>query len=106
MEIQTGNGTDRMETGMSRRRTWGPDDRSDSREVQLLVRCEGNRWLGAGLLDGYLRLTRIFTATINGIHLVNDFTTLESVPLGPYQCPNHKDGHRMTRSVCATPSIG
>jgi hypothetical protein len=79
---------------MSKRRTWGPDDRSASPEIQLMVRCQGNRWVGAGLQDGLLYVTRIFTASINDIHLVNDFTTYTG-PLGPYQCPNHKGGHRI-----------
>jgi hypothetical protein len=81
-----------MENVMSRRRTWGPEDPSDSREIQLHVRCRRNRFVGAGLQDGSVYVTRIFTAPIKDIHLATDFTMVEGVP---YHCPNHKDGHRL-----------
>jgi hypothetical protein len=59
-----------------------------------MLRCQGNRILGAGLQDSYwLHLTQIFDLNIQtSTGLLNSFTA-ESGPLGPYQCPNHKDGH-------------
>jgi hypothetical protein len=85
-----------MEAAVSRRQTWGRDARSDATEIQVMVRCQGNRVIGAGLQEGWLHLTQIsnLPVRVRGIGLLNNFTW-ESGPLGPYQCPHHKEGHRI-----------
>jgi hypothetical protein len=79
---------------VSRRQTWGRDARSDADEIQVLVRCQDSRIIGAGVQAGKLTITRIFSPphAIN-VRLSNDFTTSESGPMGPYRCPNHKQDH-------------
>jgi hypothetical protein len=87
-----------MEAAVSRRQTWGRDARSDAPEVQVMVRCQGNRVIGAGLQDGLLHLTQIFNPPAKYTRLYTrllDNCTCESEPLGPYKCPNHKEGHRI-----------
>ncbi len=95
---------------MSRRQTWGRDARSDAAEIQVMVRCQGNRVIGAGLKAEWLHLTRIFSRRAVGTRLLppavgtrllHEFTREYGppgpyeVPLGPFECPNHKEGHRI-----------
>jgi hypothetical protein len=82
-----------MEDIMSRRQTWGRDARSDTAEIQVMVRCQGNRVIGAGLQAGKLYLKRIFSPPGISTQLLNYVTEVESGPIGTYPCPNHKEGH-------------
>jgi hypothetical protein len=87
-----------MGAAVSSRQTWDRDARSDAAEIQVMVRCQGNRVLGAGLQDGLLHLTQIFNPPAKYTRLYTrllDNFALESEPLGPYKCPNHKEGHRV-----------
>ena len=45
----SGAGQDRMDAAVSRRQTWGRDARSDAAEIQVMVRCQGNRVIGTSL---------------------------------------------------------
>src|SRR5688500_1356417 len=85
--------TNRMEAAVSRRKTWGRDARSDAAEIQVMVRCQDNRVVGAGLQAGKLRLIRIFSPPGISTQLLNYVTEVESGPVGTYQCPNHQEGH-------------
>ena len=78
---------------MSRRQTWGHDARSDAAEIQVMVRCQGNRVIGAGLEADRLHLLRIFSPPGISTQLLNYVTEVESGPIGLYPCPNHKEGH-------------
>ena len=78
---------------MSRRQTWGRDARSDAAEIQVMVRCQGNRVIGAGLQAGELYLIRISPRAIS-TRLLNYVTSAPGL-LGTYPCPNHKEGHRI-----------
>ena len=78
---------------MSRRQTWGRDARSDAAEIQVMVRCQGNRVIGAGLQAGQLYLIRISPRAIS-TRLLN-YVTSAPGPLGAYPCPNHEEGHRI-----------
>jgi hypothetical protein len=83
-----------VEAVVSRRQTWGREARSDASEIQVIVRCQGNRIIGAGLQDGLLHLTQIFNPPAKYTKLytrVLDNFTLES----EHKCPNHKKGHRV-----------
>jgi hypothetical protein len=82
-----------MEDIMSRRQTWGRDARSDAAEIQVMVRCQRNRVIGAGLQEGKLVLIRIFSPPGISTQLLNYVTEVESGPIGIYPCPNHKEGH-------------
>ena len=79
---------------MSRRQTWGRDARSDAAEIQVMVRCRSNRLIGASLAEGKLVLIRIFSPPGISTQLLN-YVTAGSGPLGPYKCPNHKEGHKI-----------
>ena len=79
---------------MSRRQTWGRDARSDAAEIQVMVRCQGNRLIGASLAEGKLVLIRIFSPPGISTRLLN-YLTAGSGPLGPYKGPNHKEGHKI-----------
>jgi hypothetical protein len=83
-----------MEAAVSRRQTWGRDARSDAPEIQVMVRCQGNRVIGAGLQAERLHLIRIFSPPAISTRLLN-YVTWVSGPLGPYRCPNHEEGHRI-----------
>jgi hypothetical protein len=83
-----------MEAAVSRRQTWGRDARSDAAEIQVMVRCQGNRVIGAGLQADRLHLLRIFSPPAISTRLLN-YVTAGSGPLGPYKCPNHKEGHKI-----------
>jgi hypothetical protein len=48
-----------MENVVSRRQTWGRDAPSDAAEIQVMVRCQGNRVIGASVQEGQLYLIRI-----------------------------------------------
>jgi hypothetical protein len=78
---------------VSRRQTWGRDARSDAAEIQVMVRCQGNRVIGAGLQAGELYLIRISPRAIS-TRLLNYVTSAPGL-LGTYPCPNHKEGHRI-----------
>jgi hypothetical protein len=82
-----------MEAAVSRRQTWGRDARSDAAEIQVMVRCQGNRVIGASLAEGKLVLIRIFGPPGISTQLLNYVTEVESGPIGLYPCPNHKEGH-------------
>jgi hypothetical protein len=82
-----------MEAGVSRRQTWGHDARTDAAEIQVMVRCQGNRLIGASLAEGKLVLIRIFSPPGISTQLLNYVTEVESGPIGIYPCPNHKEGH-------------
>ena len=79
---------------MSRRQTWGRDARSDAAEIQVMVRCQGNRVIGAGLQADRLHLLRIFSPPAISTRLLNYVTSAPGL-LGTYPCPNHKEGHRI-----------
>ena len=78
---------------MSRRQTWGRDARSDAAEIQVMVRCQGKRVIGAVLQAGDLYLIRISPRAIS-TRLLNYVTSAPGL-LGTYPCPNHKEGHRI-----------
>ena len=78
---------------MSRRQTWDRDAPSDADEIQVMVRCQGNRLIGASLQAGKLQLIRIFSPPGISTQLLNYVTDVESGPVGTYPCPNHKEGH-------------
>ena len=85
---------------MSRRQTWGRG-RDNAAEFQVMVRCRGDRLIGASVgvptdwpsIDLQDSL-KIISRPGPGAGLLVAFTA-ERGSLGPYQCPNHKDGHRI-----------
>jgi hypothetical protein len=91
---------------VSSRQTWDRDAPTDTAKIQVMVRCQVNRVIGAGLQDRWLHMTVIFSRRAVGNRLLPPGTRLsheftresgryEVVPLGPYECPNHKEGHRI-----------
>jgi hypothetical protein len=78
---------------VSRRQTWGRDARSDAAEIQVMVRCQDNRVIGAWVQAGELYLIRISPRAIS-TRLLNYVTSAPGL-LGTYPCPNHKEGHRI-----------
>jgi hypothetical protein len=78
---------------VSRRQTWGRDARSDAAEIQVMVRCQGNRVIGAWVQEGQVHLIRISPPAIS-TRLLNYVTSAPGL-LGAYPCPNHKEGHRI-----------
>ena len=78
---------------MSRRQTWGRDARSDAAQIQVMVRCRGNRVIGAWVQEGQLHLIRISPPGISA-RLLNYVTSAPGL-LGAYPCPNHEEGHRI-----------
>jgi hypothetical protein len=82
-----------MEAAVSRRQTWGRDARSDADKIQVQVRCQGNRVIGASVQEGQLYLIRISPRGIS-TRLLNYVTSAPGL-VGAYPCPNHKEGHRI-----------
>jgi hypothetical protein len=82
-----------MEEAVSRRKTWGRDAHSDAAEIQVMVRCQDNRVIGAWVEAGEVQLTRISPPGISS-RLLNYVTSAPGL-LGSFPCPNHKEGHRI-----------
>ena len=78
---------------MSRRQTWGRDAPTDTAKIQVMVRCQRNRVIGAWVQEGQVQLTRISPPGIS-TRLLNYVTSAPGL-LGTYPCPNHKEGHRI-----------
>jgi hypothetical protein len=80
-----------MENIMSRRQTWGRDAHSDADKIQVMVRCQGNRIIGAWVQEGQVYLVRISPRGIS-TRLLNYVPSATGL-LGTFPCPNHKEGH-------------
>ena len=83
---------------MSRRQTWGRDAPTDTAKIQVMVRCQRNRVIGAWVQEGQVQLTRISPPGIS-TRLLNYVTEVESGPIGIYPCPNHKEGHTIDAAL-------
>jgi hypothetical protein len=82
-----------MDAAVSRRPTWGRDAHSDASEIQVMVRCQGNRIIGALVQEGQVCLIRISPRGIS-TRLLNYVPSATGL-LGTFPCPNHKEGHRI-----------
>jgi hypothetical protein len=78
---------------VSRRQTWGRDAPPDDAKIQVRVRCQGNRVIGAWLEEGQVHLTRISPPAIS-TRLLNYVTPAPGL-LGVFPCPNHEEGHKI-----------
>jgi hypothetical protein len=82
-----------MGAAVSRRQTWGRDAPSDAAKIQVMVRCQDNRVIGAWVHAGQVHLTRISPPAIS-TRLLNYVTSAPGL-LGAFPCPNHEEGHKI-----------